>query len=291
MYTDNWKKFLQIAKSFADSGEFEYVIKFDISNFYDSINLNILFNKLYKAVPKQKAWCLDCLCFFLKYWNKKVDNYLPKSQGLPQTEFGDQSRLLANFYLQDYDQTVKEICDKYAIKYVRYADDQLLFLRNKDYKDVFLVINSELNRIGLNLNASKCKMFPIDKFSEYYLFEPLVLVDEKKYEDSMSKFLSIYGSNKEVRYDTYLKRIMGSSVGLSRFKKEELDYLKKEIIFKDDFLLICNPKQLCSIYNYLNKEEKLYFLSLLHQMVERVKFNSVQINIQKLYELLKTDFR
>jgi hypothetical protein len=108
LWTDNWKKFLQIAKSFADSGEFEYVIKFDISNFYDSINLNILFNKLYKAVPKQKAWCLDCLCFFLKYWNKKVDNYLPKSQGLPQTEFGDQSRLLANFHLQDYNQTVKD---------------------------------------------------------------------------------------------------------------------------------------------------------------------------------------
>lgn len=291
LWTDNWKKFLQIAKSFADSGEFEYVIKFDISNFYDSINLNILFNKLYKAVPKQKAWCLDCLCFFLKYWNKKVDNYLPKSQGLPQTEFGDQSRLLANFYLQDYDQTVKEICDKYAIKYVRYADDQLLFLRNKDYKDVFLVINSELNKIGLNLNASKCKMFSIDKLSEYYLFEPLMLVDEKKYEDSMSKFLSIYGRNKEVRYDTYLKRIMGSSVGLSHFKKEEIDYLKKEIIFKDDFLLICNPKQLSAIYNYLNEEERLHFLSLLHQMAERVKYNSVQINIQKLYELLKIDFR
>lgn len=287
LWTENWKKFLQIAKAFIDSGEFKYVIKFDVSNFYDSINLNILFNKLYKAVPKEKTWCLDCLHFFLKYWNKKVDNYLPRSQGLPQTEFGDQSRLLANFYLQDYDQAVKEICDKYAIKYVRYADDQLLFLKDKDYKDVLLVVNKELNRIGLNLNASKCKMFSADDFCDYYLFEPLMLIDEKKYNDSLSKFLSIYEKNKDIRYDTYIKRIIGSSVGLSSFEKEKINYIKREIIFKEDFLMICNPKQLNAIYSYINEDDKLEFLISLQQLLQKVKFNSVQITIEKFFESLE----
>lgn len=283
LWTQNWKNFLQIAKSFIDSGEFKYVIKFDISNFYDSINLNILFNKLFKAVPKDKAWCLDCLQFFLKYWNRKVDNYLPKSQGLPQTEFGDQSRLLANFYLQDYDQTVKKTCDKYQIKYVRYADDQLLFLKDDDYKDVLLVINSELNNIGLNLNSSKCKMFSIEEFSQYYLFEPLMLIDEKKYDESLIKFVDIYRANTDVRYDTYLKRILGVSIGLDSFKKELIEPVIKEIIFTEKFLLFCNYKQLSATYKFLTDEQKIDYIVLLERLKKKVKFNSVQIVIDRFF--------
>ena len=286
LWNENWKKFFQIAKTFADSKKYRYVLKLDISNFYDSINLNILLNKLYKVVAKEKAWCIDCLSFFLKYWNKKIDNYLPRSQGLPQTEFGDQSRLLANFYLQDYDESVKNACDANSIEYVRYADDQLLFLQDIDYKDVLLIINIELNKIGLNLNSAKCKLLTIEKLSEYYLFGPLSLIDEKRYDDSMQRFLAIYDGNNNIRYDTYLKRIVSNSVGLSLFSKALTDEFVKKIVFNTDVLLSCNCKQIKAIYDYLDDKDKSALLLLLEKNSKEVKFNYVEITTNKLLSLI-----
>lgn len=287
LWTENWKKFLQIAKSFVDSRKYKYVIKLDISNFYDSINLNILLSKLYKAVAKEKMWSVDYLSFFLKYWNKGFNNYLPRSQGLPQNEFGDQSRLLANFYLQEYDEIVKNTCDEHFIEYVRYADDQLLFLSSDNYENVLLVVNKELNKLGLNLNSSKCRLMSIDDFSEYHLLKPLSLLDEKRNDDSLTLFLNIYNKNKNIRYDTYFKRILGTSVGLSSFNKNLLDRAIDAIVFGTDFVLYCNAKQLKAIYEYLDCIMKQKFIDLLKQMAKEVKFNYVEITINAFLESIK----
>ncbi len=45
---------------------------------------------------------------------------------------GDCSRILANFYLQDYDAYMKVECDGQAASYLRYADDQIMMANDKE---------------------------------------------------------------------------------------------------------------------------------------------------------------
>ena len=71
-------------------------------NFYDNINLSLLEKKLLISVPSEKMEFINMLMYFLRNWNLKNDKYHLKSVGIPQNEFGDQSRLLANFYLHYY---------------------------------------------------------------------------------------------------------------------------------------------------------------------------------------------
>lgn len=109
--------------------EDDVILKLDIANFYDNINLSLLEKKLLVSVPVEKLEFINMLMYFLKNWNLKNDKYHLKSVGIPQNEFGDQSRLLANFYLQNYDKMVKRICDISNATYIRYADDQIIILR------------------------------------------------------------------------------------------------------------------------------------------------------------------
>ncbi len=272
LWSKEWKEFVNISRAFVNSGEFKYVIKLDISNFYDSINLNILFNKLNQKVSKEKFWCIQYLMYFLKYWNKKIDDYQPRSTGLPQTEFGDQSRLLANFYLQDYDLAVKNICEKMNAEYVRYADDQLIFLRDDNSQEIILTVNRELNRLGLNLNAAKCKMLTIEELSELYLYESLALLDENKYDESFDLFKRIYIRNEGVRFDTYLKRILNEKIGLKRLNIENRSYAKT-ILFDKKFLLYCNSRILNLIYLNCQKDEQQEYVKMLVALAGKTKFN------------------
>jgi hypothetical protein len=280
LWSKEWKEFVNISRAFVNSGEFKYVIKLDISNFYDSINLNILFNKLNQKVSKEKFWCIQYLMYFLKYWNKKIDDYQPRSTGLPQTEFGDQSRLLANFYLQDYDLAVKNICEKMNAEYVRYADDQLIFLRDDNSQGIILTVNRELNRLGLNLNAAKCKMLTIEELSELYLYESLALLDENKYDESFDLFKRIYIRNEGVRFDTYLKRILNEKIGLKRLNIENRSYAKT-ILFDKKFLLYCNSRILNLIYLNCQKDEQQEYVKMLVALAGKTKFNAYHYNVIK----------
>lgn len=284
LWNKNWKEFVKISRTFADSGEFVKVIKLDISNFYDSINLNILESKLMQNIEHKKIWAIPYLLYFLKYWNKTIDDYQPRSIGLPQTEFGDQSRLLANFYLQSYDLKIKTICDKKQAEYVRYADDQLIFLRDENtWQDIMLAVNSELNKLGLNLNAAKSKMLDIEELSYYYLYEALSLIDECKYDDSFNLFYKLYTLNgSSIRYDTYLKRIISAKVGLSKFNLINRSNAK-QLILRKDFIIFCNDTYLNRIYENLEVTERNDFVSLLWKYSESISFNSYFYYVLKFF--------
>ena len=285
LWSENWKEFVKISRCFVESGHFIKVIKLDISNFYDSVNLNILESKLMQKIEHKKLWAVPYLLYFLKYWNKKLDNYRPRSVGLPQTEFGDQSRLLANFYLQTYDLKVKAICEDKKAAYVRYADDQLIFLRHENtWQDIMLVINSELNKLGLNLNSSKCKIYEINELSNYYLYKPLSLIDEGKYDESFSLFKDLYLKNRNaVRFDTYLKRIISKKIGLQNFNIRNRSFAK-QIILEKDFILYCNDVTLNRIYENLEKSERNDFINLLWGYAKEVTFNSYFYYVLKFFQ-------
>lgn len=284
LWSKYWKEFVNISRIFSESKQFKYVIKLDISNFYDSINLNILKSKLIEILPKKKIWAIDYLIYFLSYWNKRIDNYSPRSIGLPQTQFGDQSRLIANFYLQKYDLAINEICHKYNAEYVRYADDQLIFLKNDEYQSIMLTVNKELNKIGLNLNAAKTKMLSIEELSKYYLYSAQKQLDDRKYDLSFNNFYKLYTSEKQnIRYDTYIKRILGKEIGLNKFNLKNRSIVKS-IIFDKDFLLFSDARLIKTIYSNLSTNEQDEFIKLLWEILPETLFNSYYYALLKFFK-------
>ncbi len=131
LWMQNWQDFQKKVYQYSEVDDYKYIIKFDISNFYNTINLELLNRKIYLIAPHQKRFYAELLFHFLCNWNKKFEGYSYKLVGLPQDEIGDCSRILANFYLQDYDESMKELCDTNNAKYWRYADDQIIYSNDK----------------------------------------------------------------------------------------------------------------------------------------------------------------
>lgn len=136
-------------KSKLNYGSESYVIKIDINKYFYSIDRDILKNLLRKHIKcEHTLWLLDLI----------IDNS-PNEKGLPLGNIT--SHLLANLYLNKLDQHCKrELSIKY---YVRYMDDIILIVNNKEYaKYILRNIGRFLNdNLFLSLNSKKTKIFPL----------------------------------------------------------------------------------------------------------------------------------
>jgi len=75
------------------------------------------------VADKRKTFEVNLLFYFLCNWNRGYLNYERQSMGIPQDEVGDCSRILGNFYLQEYDNYLYKLTKKENSAYLRYADD------------------------------------------------------------------------------------------------------------------------------------------------------------------------
>ena len=149
-----WTDFQKKAYAISREGVLSYFIIFDIANFYDSINLILLENKIRNSADKTSSEVVDLLFYFLKYWDRELSFYAPRTTGIPMDDFGDSSRLLANFFLQDYDKKIHNYCELNNSKYLRYADDQIILSSDKNVAEKILRFGSiELSKMGLNINV------------------------------------------------------------------------------------------------------------------------------------------
>lgn len=97
-----------------DKKHTKYCFKFDIKHFYESVDNDILKHKLRRVIKDE-----DCL--------ELLDRIIDNAEGLP---IGTMlSPRLANFFLQDTDHYIKEVCG--ARYYIRYADDCYIFASSK----------------------------------------------------------------------------------------------------------------------------------------------------------------
>lgn len=257
--------------------EDDIILKLDIANFYDNINLSLLEKKLLISVPSEKLEFINMLMYFLKNWNLKNDKYHLKSVGIPQNEFGDQSRLLANFYLQNYDKTVKQICDISNAIYIRYADDQIIIVKDiKRLNNIMYVISRELNCLGLNLNASKVKKYNKETIQILYGIPIFKLIDDKKYDEAVDKFFDFYNrKDVDFNYTSSLKRFL--NIGFDKFNISNRNKLKS-IITEYQFVRESNEYYMKKIYNNLLEEEKNDFIDLIYKISEETTYNSFHYN-------------
>ena len=278
LWNENWKEFQNILfNQIQTLDDNDMVLKLDIANFYDNINLSLLEKKLLVSVPAEKLEFINMLMYFLRNWNLKNDRYHLKSVGIPQNEFGDQSRLLANFYLQNYDKIVKQICDISNTVYIRYADDQIIILRkNEKWNNIMYVISRELNALGLNLNASKVKKYNKETIQVLYGIPVFKLIDEQKYDEPTNKFFEFYNrEDVDFNYTSSLKRFL--NIGFDKFNMSNRNRLKS-IITEYQFVRESNEYYMRKIYNNLLKEERGDFIDLIYKISKETTYNAFHYN-------------
>lgn len=151
-----------------DNDNYEYILQFDLANFYDSIRLNILERCIREDAARDKGEIISLLFYFLNHWNRHNTFYEHQSVGLPQDPLSDCSRILANYYLQKYDYYASEICKKYDSLYFRYSDDQMILSNNPDKLDeVMLFLSRDLDRYGLRVNQKKVILWKNAELQKY----------------------------------------------------------------------------------------------------------------------------
>lgn len=277
LWVKNWKDFQKYIFTNLEKYNYKYALKLDIANFYDSIDINILSRKLYRCCDKKNYKIVELIVYLLKFWNKKFSCYNENSVGIPQNEFGDQSRMLANLYLNDYDLIMEKICLDNECKYSRFADDQIILFDNEEQiNNIMLICNKELRKIGLNLNASKEHKFTHDELINFYLFKELEKLDNGKYDEAANDFFKLYDSGIEVRSDTFFRRCL--TIGLKKFSISNRNKIVS-IITNEDFIIKCGVQHLSGIYKNLYIEEKQKFIDSLFLIFKKIKFNGFKYTV------------
>ncbi len=166
-----------------------YIIKCDISKYFYSINLDILFELMSSFIEDKEL---------LEFTRKMIYERATSNIGIPIGNYT--SQYFANIYLNELDKFVKH---KLHIKYyARYMDDFILLVENKmKAKEVFEKIKVFLDeRLNLKLNPKSRYYFSsmgLD-FCGYRIFETYKLIRKRsvrKIRKKISKWNYRYENN------------------------------------------------------------------------------------------------
>lgn len=123
------------------------ILRLDIDNYFDNINHEILLRRIRPIIADEEIIRLVELCVKMGVVSSKLQ-WDSICQGVPQGAV--LSPILANFYLHSFDQYVLTRTDKY----VRYADDFIIFCDTVEQAQDLLVEGSAFlkERLKLGLN-------------------------------------------------------------------------------------------------------------------------------------------
>jgi hypothetical protein len=204
----DWSQFNDLLNNTCkDKSVGNYVLTSDIANFYDTIDVSRLCNKIRSEV-KGDHDIVSLLNHFLNFWDRRVKGYDASTKGIPQEIISDASRMLANFYLKEFDKSFIEYCDNNNIVFIRWADDFVLFGHSpKKLENALHIASRKLLSIGLNLSAAKTRHFSRSEFRDYRALDLLEAIgnkDKTKFLKELKRFdkrFEKYGG----RIDTVVK--------------------------------------------------------------------------------------
>lgn len=193
-----------LASSYKKHGRDFYVLSFDVHHYFESIDHEILKEKLRKAVKEE-----DVLSFLFRI----IDSYssLP-GKGLP---LGNQtSQWFALLYLDRLDRILKE---RFRLAcYSRYMDDGVAFSFDRPLlEEALKAIREEASSLKLSFNTGKTSVYPIKQGVTYLGFSYRF--------SSTGRVLSFMASGKRKRLVRHLRRSKLSSLALLSYE----NYLKK----------------------------------------------------------------
>ena len=146
----SWNQFSSKVRLYCRNSKWAYVIKADISNFFERLHQHPLINLLHSAGCSPRA--VNFLERLLLSWMEK------KSYGILQGMFP--SDFLGNFYLCGFDSYLAD----HSVPYARFVDDLYLFYPSLEAARMGLVdICRALRSEGLHLNERKTGIFSTGK--------------------------------------------------------------------------------------------------------------------------------
>ncbi|MGC3819857.1 retron St85 family RNA-directed DNA polymerase [Acinetobacter sp. G11] len=131
-----------------------FILKTDLSNFFNSITPQILLEKITQANIKLSEKNRE-LITHLFFWKEQRNGTLKLSVGAPSSPF------LSNFIMFNFDEKILEICKQYNCSYSRYADDITISSFENFFELNFPLIITKLLKDEFNenikLNIKKTK--------------------------------------------------------------------------------------------------------------------------------------
>lgn len=234
----------------AEDGYGNYVASTDIANFYDSIDVTRLISKLRTKLPEYTSH-LEILQLFLNFWNRRSTGYQASSKGIPQEIISDGSRNLSHFYLQDFDESFTSYCKNENLRYVRWADDILIFGPSKPKLEASLHKASRmLLTEGLNLNAPKTRILGKRQYANFRGLDVLEAINSKnidEYRKLRSSALRRLESGEPLKLDTIFRASLGFlSQRPKKVQQEDREFLWDSLTKNPDFLGSMNTQQCLS---------------------------------------------
>lgn len=174
-WRQQWKELQKKIYNFNE--EKELIIVTDLSNYYDSIDINEL-RKVFTSYAKIDEVLIDLLFRLIEEISWKPD-YLPYSgRGLPTTNI-EGIRLLAHSFLFELDEVIKQ---KTNNSFTRWMDDIIIGVdTRKEAIETLSSVSDMLKSRGLALNLAKTNIYNDKK--GYYHFQ----IAENRYIDSVEK--------------------------------------------------------------------------------------------------------
>ncbi len=217
LWLKEWRQFTDLITELCKTkGIGNYVIQTDVANFYDNIEIPKLVRNLRHDARGHEEY-IEALELFLGYWNRRLHGYQATTKGIPQEVISDASRILAHYYLDEFDLQFSAYCEANDLINVRWADDMLIFGSSKKKLELAVHKASKiLLSIGLNLNAAKTQIFSRSEFSKYRALDVLEAIstnDPIKYRRHL-RASERWNKDNKMRIDTVFRASIGYIVKL-----------------------------------------------------------------------------
>jgi len=185
-----------------------YILTFDFSKFFDSINHEILLQKARKIIEDDRLYNL--YVYFV--------NCFEGDKGLG---LGSQiSQISAMFYTNELDHYIKENCHmKY---YGRYMDDGYIISSSKEELQRCREILCEFSqKLKINLNQKKTRIAHIDKgfmfLNRHWVLKPTGYIKTKPSHTTLKRLKKRYRKIKKIASPEAVERYKSSTSGFIKF--------------------------------------------------------------------------
>jgi Reverse transcriptase (RNA-dependent DNA polymerase) len=266
-----------------DQKIYSHILQLDLSNFYDSIRLDMLERWIREQASSEKGWIITLLFYLLNNWNRRNTGLHPQAVGLPQDALADCSRILANYYLHKYDKFAEKVCSDAGALYFRYADDQMILLNDlRKIDGLLLLLSRNLDRYGLRINQKKVDIWTVDELKTHRFRNIQAIFSEtgdNKKPSLVKNFTSDYLQIPKEELDKswnkgtpLLNRLLWAN--LESLPSHQFDEILDRLT-SDKFILLADHKKLERIYK-LNSKRKNHvdFIDLLKELGEKSVHNS-----------------
>ena len=173
------EKAIEMIRKIISEG-YQYVIETDIEDFFPSVDLNILIEKLNFYLPESDVCLKNLLIKCIKVGYVLDGKYYERVKGLAQGS--PLSPILANFYLDWFDEKLEEL----NCRMIRYGDDFVIFTRTKENAENLLSQTKEiLSQIGLRIKKEKTGIKSIKEGFSFlginFTFSEVVIMPEQEF--------------------------------------------------------------------------------------------------------------